>query len=170
MNNKLKRILLTMEKRGQALRLSGRWTMTVDKKNTLDLKQIVAKNGWPLISLVGEEGSHAAWLIVQHSPSLHFQKECLEKMKNLIKTKEIKKHDVAYLTDRVLVREKKKQLFGTQFRVINNKFESFPIQSLTDLSRRRKLYGLELFNKYAKKFDNKDVARYKKLFQKPKKT
>ena len=157
-----------MEKLDQALRLKGKWTLGVDRNNTSKLRQIVAKYGWPTISLVGAEGSHAAWLIIQHSPSLRFQKECLIRMKDVAKIKEVNKHDVAYLTDRILVREKKVQLFGTQFHVVRNKFEPYPIQRLAGLGQRRRAYGLESFKSYAKKFDNKDISRYKKLFQKPK--
>jgi hypothetical protein len=158
-----------MAKRDQNMRLKSRWKPEIDKENTIKLKRIAAKHGWPTISLVGKNGSHAAWLVVQHSPNLRFQKECLKKMQSAVKIKEVNKRNIAYLTDRILIKEKKNQLFGTQFRLIKNKFEPFPIQNLTDLGRRRRAYELESFGSYAKKFDNEDVSRYKKFLQKPKK-
>lgn len=157
-----------MEKRDQAARLKGTWTPMLDKKNTAKLKQIVKKYGWPTLSLVGEKGAHAAWLIVQHSPDLYFQKKCLKKMRDAMEAGEAERQDVAYLIDRVLVREKKGQLFGTQFRVAKNqnRFEPFPIHRRAYLNRRRLEYGLGDFKSYAKKFHNSDVARFKTAFQK----
>lgn len=104
--------------------------------------------------------------MIQHSPDLRFQKDCLEKMKNAVAGKEINKREIAYLTDRILVKENKRQLFGTQFHIIKNKFKPFPIQGVANLGKRRKEYELEPFKSYAKKFENKDVSHYKNLFKK----
>lgn len=154
-----------MGKRDQDMRLKGKWTLIVGKKNTKILRQIIASYGWPTISLVGEDAAHAAWLVAQHSPSLSFQKECLKKMQIAAMTGEANDRGIPYLIDRILTREKKKQLYGTQFRVVKNKFEPYPIQRLRGLNQRRKAFKLESFETYAKKFDNRDVARYKNFFK-----
>jgi len=79
------------------------------------IQQIVAEYGWPGKALVGEDGAHAAWLIVQHSDEdLFFQKRCLELMRLAFKADEVTAHDLAYLTDRVLTGEGLPQMYGTQ--------------------------------------------------------
>jgi hypothetical protein len=44
----------------------------VDQQNTTWLEQIIQQHGWPGISVVGEDGANAVFLIVQHSPSRAF--------------------------------------------------------------------------------------------------
>ena len=42
------------------------------------MTEVVAGRGWPGTSLVGEQGSHAAWLLVQHAThDPEFMKSCL---------------------------------------------------------------------------------------------
>jgi hypothetical protein len=51
----------------------------VDAKHTARMKEIVTKYGWPGRSLVGDDGAHAAWLLVQHAEA-SFMAECLPLM------------------------------------------------------------------------------------------
>ena len=89
----------------------------LDKKNTLRVKQIINEFGWPGISLVGKRGEHSAWLLVQHAThNLVFQKKCLDILKKAVEKGEADIEHVAYLTDRILVQEGKKQIYGTQFK------------------------------------------------------
>jgi hypothetical protein len=41
------------------------------------MKEIVKRYGWPGPELVGADGAHAAFLLVQHSPDLAFQQAML---------------------------------------------------------------------------------------------
>lgn len=91
----------------------------IDLANQNWLDSIVDARGWPTASLVGEEASINAWLIVQHADkNTSFQKKCLEKMRHLIKRSEIRLSTFAYLVDRVLVNDCKPQLYGTQYSLI----------------------------------------------------
>ena len=159
-----------MGKKDQEMRLKGKWSPIVDKKNTKILQKIIDENGWPAISLVGEDAENSAWLVAQHSPSLDFQKKCLKLLLEAAKNGEAKKRNVPYLMDRILTRENKKQIYGTQFRVVKGKFEPFPIQGILGIDQRRKKFELGSFKSYAKKFDNRDVARFKSFFKKNKKS
>lgn len=79
------------------------------------IQEIVAEFGWPGKTLVGEDGAHAVWLIVQHSDeNLPFQRQCLELMRLAFKAGEVTAHDLSYLTDRVLSHEGLPQMYGTQ--------------------------------------------------------
>ncbi len=125
----------------------------IDGKNTSRLKTIVAQYGWPGRSLVGEDGAHAAWLLVQHAAQdLMFQKDCLEKMKQSFKGGEVSARDLAYLVDRVAVAENKKQLYGTQFIFIGrcDDMKPQPIEDEQHVDERRKSVGLTTLAEYGK--------------------
>lgn len=84
------------------------------KDNSEWLKKIINKEGWLSEDKVGKQGELHAWLIVQHSNDIEFQKYCLKLIKELPCTKERNEH-ISYLTDRIRVKENKKQIYNTQF-------------------------------------------------------
>jgi hypothetical protein len=45
----------------------GEAMVAVDGENLPWLKELIAVRGWPGVSLAGEDGAHAAWLLVQHA-------------------------------------------------------------------------------------------------------
>jgi len=130
------------------------WNYSVDKKNTVWLKKIVERYGWPTVSFVGKKASHGAWLLVQHADhDIRFQKKVLgllEKIYEKDKT-EIRPSDIAYLTDRVLTHQNKLQIFGTQFKRKDptSMFRPFPIKDAKNVDKRRKGYGLSTLEEYA---------------------
>ncbi len=115
----------------------------ITKENSKWLKRISKKEWLPREHLC-KKGELYEWLIVQHSNDVTFQKKYLIFLENLSETKE-RNQNIAYLTDRILVNENKKQLYGTQFK---NK-EPFPIYNPENLNKRRSEMGLEDFNKYS---------------------
>ncbi len=150
--NKLRLELIKMEAEDQIFRALIDELSGVDAKNTARLKEIVAKHGWPGKSLAGEDGAEAAWLLVQHADAdVAFQKQCLELMKPLLEKGEISKRNYAYLTDRVLVAEKKPQVYGTQFERKDGDFVPFPIEDEANVDRRRQAMGLQPLAEYKKR-------------------
>jgi hypothetical protein len=118
---------------------------TVDKKNRQRLKEIVDKYGWPTKTLVGKDGASTAWLLVQHADEeLAFQKKCLKLMKDAAKDEVEAKH-IAYLTDRILVAEKKKQIYGTQ---LDGDYKPRPIEDEKNVDKRRAEVGLSSMEEY----------------------
>ena len=121
-----------------------------DKENTDWLKQLVDKSGWPKVTLVGKEGAEAAWLLVQHADAEpKFQRKCLDLMTALPKD-EVSQRNLAYLTDRVLLAEGKKQIYGTQFQTVDGKMEPKPLDDPANVDRRRAEAGLEPLAEYAR--------------------
>ena len=48
---------------------------SLDQKHTNRVRKIIDKYGWPGKSLVGKQGAHGAWLLVQHAThDVDFQK------------------------------------------------------------------------------------------------
>ncbi len=88
----------------------------VDRENREWLQGIIEKSGWPGASQVGTDGAHAAWLLVQHADEApDFQRRCLELLRKAAPG-EVAQTDLAYLTDRVMIKDTGTQLYGTQVR------------------------------------------------------
>ncbi len=121
-----------------------------DRENIGWLKELVEKSSWPTISLVGRDGALAAWLLVQHADAEpKFQRKCLDLMMALPKEEVSSKH-LALLTDRVLLAEGKKQIYGTQFQTVDGKMEPKPLEDPANVDRRRAEAGLEPLAEYAR--------------------
>ena len=110
----------------------------VSYDNSEWLKGKVCQLGWPSEEMVGKRSELYAWLIVQHSDDIIFQKRCLELIKELPPTSERNQY-IAYLTDRILISGNKNQLYGTQF----SYGRPYPIEDLANLDERRKNMGLD---------------------------
>jgi len=90
---------------------------TIHRTNAQLIRRIVEERGWPGISLVGADGASAAWVVVQHmDDEPEFQRSCLALMEKAFETGEVRPQELAYLTDRVLTHEGKRQMYGTQGR------------------------------------------------------
>jgi hypothetical protein len=123
----------------------------IDRRNTERMKEIVDRHGWPGKSLVGVDGAHAAWLLVQHADhDRPFQKRCLVLLAEAVKKGEATGIDLAYLTDRVRVGDKQKQLYGTQLRTVDGKEVPEPIEDEANVDKRRKEIGLPPLAEYIK--------------------
>lgn len=137
----------------QAMRSSGKWNPRIDRQNTIALKKMIKKYGWPDIPLVGKKASQGAWLIAQHADKdLKFQRLCLKLITEKLKEQKVDPQNFAYLTDRVLVNSGKKQIYGTQFyfNKITKKFGPRPIKDKKDLFKRRRKMKLGSFVAYYK--------------------
>ena len=127
----------------------------IDKDNTRWLKEVVEKKGWPTFTMVGKDGGNAAWLLVQHADlDRALQKKCLGLMKELLLKDEVSKKDYAYLTDRVLRAEGKKQVYGTQFHTVDGKLVPQPIEDEAKVDERRKEMGLGTLDEYRKQIES----------------
>lgn len=128
---------------------------SLDKSNQVWLDSVIARHGWPTRSLVGDEGSINAWLIVQHADNnLTFQKRCLAILQKLIKTNDVPLANFAYLQDRVLVNECKPQMYGTQYSLIYDQYgdvrsiEFKPISDSKLVDKRRKYMNMVSLEEY----------------------
>ena len=119
----------------------------MDERNTARMKEIVKTHGWPGKSLVGDDGSRRAWLLVQHADrDVAFQKECLALLEEAVKSGEADGVNLAYLADRVATAEGRKQVYGTQF----GDGEPLPIEDEANVDARRKAIGLAPLAEYRK--------------------
>lgn len=139
-----------MAEADQAMRMNvinseAEWDGSVDEASQVRLKEIVDKEGWPTIPKVGIDASHAAWLLVQHAPSLEFMERCLEIME-AISDGEVNPANIAYLKDRVLMMNGNPQVYGTQFQGSGKEVHVYPIEDADHVDVRRASVGLGAFS------------------------
>lgn len=111
---------------------------------------MIKEHGWPGISLVGEQASHATWLILQHADTER-QKRYLAVLKLAVSKGDAYASDLAMREDRVLTNDGKKQLYSTQ--IISGddgKPKLYPIKDPANLDTRRKAVGLSPIEEYLK--------------------
>lgn len=79
------------------------------------LSEIMDEYGWPTAELVGAEAARAAWLIAQHADrQLDVQRRALDLMRQAVSAGSASSRELAFLHDRTLVNEGRKQIYGTQ--------------------------------------------------------
>lgn len=87
-----------------------------DSAHRTRLRVIIAEFGWPTPTMVGRDGVHAAFLLLQHADKdPAFQARMLPVLEAAARRGEVAPRDVAYLTDRVRVKQGLPQEFGTQY-------------------------------------------------------
>lgn len=121
-----------------------------DSARTARLREIVRAHGWPARTLVGSDGAHAAWLILQHSASTDFQQAMLPSLWAAADQGEMTKADVAMLTDRVLVRTNHPQRYASQFSKRDGRLVPDSIEDLSGLEARRAAVGLPTMKEYVR--------------------
>ena len=124
-------------------------TMCVDelnKQHIITIKKIINLYGWPKLSEFDEESCAAAWIIVQHTDDIEFQKKSLELMQEL-PSHEINLSWIAYLYDRIQTNQSKPQRYATQ---INDEGISYEIENPEEVDKRRLAMGLKPLEDYIK--------------------
>ena len=143
---------LSKEKQAEFERVSTK-VAEADEANTKWMKAVIEKLGWPTITMVGKDGASAAWLLVQHADAdMKFQRQCLDLMTKLPKD-EISQTNLAYLTDRVLLAERKKQRYGTQFTSVDGKWKPRPLEDEANVDKLRAEVGMPPIAEYAKQIE-----------------
>jgi hypothetical protein len=125
----------------------------LDNRLLKRLEEIIKQYGWPGRNQVGAEASLAAFLIIQHA-DYEYQKKYFPLIDEAKKKGEIEPRHVALLEDRILMREGKKQIYGSQLKRNDQtgKYELWPVEDEENLDKRRAAVGLEPIAEYLKHF------------------
>ncbi|WP_312362606.1 DUF6624 domain-containing protein [Sphingobacterium sp.] len=120
----------------------------VDKSNQLAVLPILEKYGWLPINNVGEKASDGMFYVLQHTVDLDLFRRYLPSIKDLAKKGDTKSWYAALIEDRLLVHERKKQIYGSQVVTRPQKYQGkyfvWPIQNPNKVNELRKEVGLEL--------------------------
>jgi hypothetical protein len=152
----LKSKLLTMAERDLQVRdelaASGelfggyhRQMAAVHSENAEALDRIIEEFGWPGVSMVGNDGAEAAWLVLQHAiGSPAFQRKCLPIFKAAVEAGEAAADQLACLEDRICVFEGRPQRYGTQFDWDGDgNLSPYPVEDPERVDHYRESVGLE---------------------------
>src|SRR5262249_29700038 len=126
----------------------------IDRKNLVRLEEIIKQHGWPGRSLVGEDGSMACFLILQHS-DLSSQKRYFPLVKDGVTKGEVRAADAPMLEDRILMAEGRKQIYGSAVHSgpeTGGKLVLHPIEDEEHVDERRAAVGLMPLADYLKEF------------------
>ncbi len=124
----------------------------INKENISSLEEIVAQYGWPKIAEVTTAGTQSAFFIIQHATDIEKQKKFLPIMKDAANKGEIELSNIAYLTDRINLREGRPQLYGTQLDI--NADGTFNTESLFEpeyVNQRRQKMNMSSIEEYLQK-------------------
>lgn len=118
------------------------------------LGEIMDEYGWPTAELVGEEAARAAWLIAQHADrQLDVQRLALRLMQQAVSAGTASPRELAFLRDRTLVNEGRKQVYGTQIAGVKDGAPiPWPCEDPQRMDELRAEVGIEPFDDYVAKF------------------
>jgi hypothetical protein len=110
--------------------------------------EILGEHGWPGADLVGADGAQAAWLLVQHGDA-DLQEEALTLMQESTDAG-VTAANIAMMTDRILVKRGRPQLYGTQFKFVDGNLVQDPVDDPDSVDVRRAEVGLPPMDEYVR--------------------
>jgi hypothetical protein len=123
----------------------------IDERNTIRMQPIVEGSGRPARSMVGDDETRAAWLLLQHADhDLAWQEHGLSLMTEKLEKDEVFPIDVAYLADRVRVNRGRPQGYGTQFHRVEGRLAPRPMEDPERVDERRGSMGMGTLDDYRK--------------------
>ncbi len=122
----------------------------VDNESANLIKSIIDEYGWLGKNEIGEQGNQTLFLGIQHIDDLEVQEKYLPILKKAVKKGNAKAWHYAFLTDRILKNQGKKQIYGTQVITSSDPKNSYiiPLQNPDKVDELRKEVGLEPLQEY----------------------
>ncbi len=124
----------------------------IDSCNLAQVKHLIDRYGWLGKSIVGARGNQALFLVIQHA-DLAIQEQYFPLLRQSVEAGESRPGHLALLNDRILMRQGKPQIYGSQV-VFDDKGQAvfYPIEDEPNVNARRAAMGLEPIEQYAKHF------------------
>ncbi|WP_281634611.1 DUF6624 domain-containing protein [Flavobacterium luteolum] len=142
----------------------GKIMQRKDSINLIKVTKILDEKGWLGKNVVGTQGNQTLFLVIQHA-DLKYQQKYLPMMREAVKNGNANPGNLAYLEDRVALREGKKQIYGSQSSK-NKKTGKICIAPMIDpdnVDKRRAEVGLGTMAEYATKLNiDWNLEEYKK--------
>lgn len=135
-----------------------------DSINLIKVMKILDERGWLGKNIVGEQGNKTLFLVIQHA-DLKYQQKYLPVMREAVKNGNANAGNLAYLEDRVALREGRRQIYGSQSakNKKTNKMYISPMIDPDNVDKRRAEVGLGTMAEYAAKMNIEwDLETYKK--------
>lgn len=147
-------VLKDQQARGLGMKSANNKLINTDKENLQKVEELIYKYGWPTFSMVGKTSANGAFLVIQHS-NIMVQQKYLKQIVDAAQKGEASMESVALLIDRISVRLKGIQIFGTQVYQVKDsisgklgRYKYFPIKDEEIVDSLRKECGLIPIKKY----------------------
>lgn len=119
---------------------------TILKKDAINLKKvskILDENGWPAIKRIGKRGTTTLFLVIQHADQ-KTQEKYLPMIKKAVADNNLPKRQYAMFYDRLVLRQGKKQVYGTQLAMSKEREKPYvlPLKDPKNVDKRRTEIGL----------------------------
>jgi hypothetical protein len=123
--------------------------LALDSSHTIRLKDMLHGRAWFGDSDLKRRDRISAFMLLQHSPDSALQENALPILKvQADKIGPQAQQMVATLEDRVLIREGKPQIYGTQVHMIEDSLIVYPISDSLNVDSRRSSIGLPPLSMY----------------------
>lgn len=135
-----------------------------DSINLIKVIKILDEKGWVGKDVVGAQANQTLFLVIQHS-DLKYQQKYLPMMREAVKKGNANPGNLAYLEDRVALREGRRQIYGSQSskNKTTNKLHISPMIDPDNVDKRRAEVGLGTMAEYAAKMNIEwNLEAYKK--------
>lgn len=135
-----------------------------DSINLIKVMKILDERGWIGKNVVGAQANQTLFLVIQHS-HLKYQQKYLPMMREAVKEGNANPGNLAYLEDRVALREGRPQIYGSQSarNKTTNKWYISPMIDPDNVNKRRAEVGLGTMAEYAAKMNIEwNLESYKK--------
>jgi len=142
----------------------GKLMRKKDSINLIQVIKILDEKGWVGKDVVGAQANQTLFLVIQHS-DLKYQQKYLPMMREAVKKGNANPGNLAYLEDRVALREGKRQIYGSQSskNKTTNKLYISPMIDPDNVDKRRAEVGLGTMAEYAAKMNIEwNLEAYKK--------
>src|SRR3989344_4040314 len=138
---------------------------TIKQRDSVNLKivtDVIDTYGWLGRGSVGFIGNYSLALIIQQA-DLEIQEKYLSKAREAFSNKNVEPNDMALLEDKVSLRKRGKQIYGSVIVSIGNKNYVASIENVENLEKKRAELGLKSMNSYLISWGMKWVVfKYKK--------
>ena len=128
-----------------------------DKENLVVVMDVLDTHGWLGESIIGKKANRALFLVIQHS-SIEIRKKYYNMINEALNISNIDSADFALFQDRFLLDQGEKQIYGTQYKYIDdeNRYELEPLYDSSGVNIRRKDVGLEPIEEDYKRYNIKN--------------
>lgn len=128
---------------------SNKLVVRLDAENLRWMKRWFEKDGFPTADQIGEGGLHLLWLLVHHADTEpEFQRSALAQFQRRHEAGEVNPQDLSQLSDRVAVKFKEPQPYGTQRDWAKGGVEAQEIPDLARIDANRKALDLMPLSDY----------------------
>lgn len=136
------------------MRYYSRLMLREDSLCVEEVLEIIETRGWPGTSLVGGRANAAVWLVIQHAP-IDVQERYLPLFRKSVAGGESLGRHLALLEDRILMRNGRPQVYGSQIRTNPETGEHYLylVDDPRGVNERRASVGLGAIEEYIARWD-----------------